>query len=158
MHRYRSVAELVNVDQEGWLRGRSVHQMSTPNCDQRPISATIDSIVVHCISLPERNHKPDPVLNFFLNRLDFSEYPKLKELENMRVSSHFLIDRAGLIYQFVSCLDRAWHAGVSAAMGRSKFNDFSLGIELLGDVYTPYSAIQMNTLIQLIKCLKKGKQ
>lgn len=155
MQRYRSVAELVSVDEEGWLRGRSVRQMPTKNCDKRPPGAQLDSAVIHCISLPERNPKPDPVLDFFLNRLNFSEYPSLRSLNGVHVSSHFLIDRAGLIYQFVSCLDRAWHAGVSAGMGRSKFNDFSIGIELLGDVYSPYRPVQMKTLIQLLKCLRK---
>ncbi len=155
MQRYRSVAELVSVDQEGWLRGRSLRQLPTKNSDHRPEGVLIDSLVIHHISLPERHHNPQPVLDFFLNRLDLNEYPMLKPLDQIRVSSHFLIDRSGLIYQFVSCLERAWHAGVSAAMGRSQFNDFSIGIELIGDEYSPFTATQMQTLIQLIRCLRK---
>jgi AmpD protein len=36
------------------------------------------------------------------------------------------------VLQFVSLLDRAWHAGVSRHGERTACNDFSLGIELEG--------------------------
>jgi len=40
-------------------------------------------------------------------------------LQGLRVSSHFLIRRDGELIQFVSCLKRAWHAGVSHWQGRA---------------------------------------
>jgi N-acetyl-anhydromuramoyl-L-alanine amidase len=155
MHKYRSVAELVGLDSEGWLRGRNVRQVPCANHNDRPEGVVIDSLVVHCISLPERSHDPKVPIDLFLNRLDIEDYPQFAPLKNLRVSSHFLIDRAGIVYQFVSCLDRAWHAGVSAGMGRSNFNDFSIGVELLGDVYSPYSAVQLTTLFHLIEVLQR---
>ena len=72
----------------------------------------------------------------------------------MHVSSHFLIDRDGSVTQFVSCEKRAWHAGISAAMYRYNFNHFSIGIELLGDVYTPFEAAQYASLKRLALELK----
>lgn len=154
MQRYRSVADLVGFDEEGWLRGSHVRQMPCANHDERPAGTVIDSLVVHCISLPERCHHPELPINLFLNRLDFEENPELAYLKGLKVSSHFLIDRSGTVYQFVSCLDRAWHAGISAGMGRSRFNDFSIGVELLGDVYTPYTNPQLVTLAHLISVIK----
>jgi N-acetyl-anhydromuramoyl-L-alanine amidase len=50
----------------------------------------------------------------------------------VEVSSHFYIERSGKLWQFVSCDDRAWHAGQSSFQGRSNCNDFSVGIELEG--------------------------
>ena len=43
-----------------------------------------------------------------------------------------MIRRDGELLQFVSCDDRAWHAGESSWRGRAGCNDFSIGIELEG--------------------------
>jgi len=48
------------------------------------------------------------------------------------VSSHFYVRRGGQLWQFVSCDQRAWHAGTSHWRGRDNCNDFSVGIELEG--------------------------
>jgi AmpD protein len=53
-------------------------------------------------------------------------------MEGLEVSTHFYIRRTGEIWQFVSCDDRAWHAGVSRYRGRESCNDDSIGIELEG--------------------------
>lgn len=67
----------------------------------------------------------------------------------MTVSAHFLIERDGAITQFVSCHDRAWHAGVSTFDGREGCNDFSLGIELEGTDDQPYAEAQYASLAHL---------
>ena len=67
----------------------------------------------------------------------------------MKVSAHFLIERDGKITQFVSCLDRAWHAGVSSFEGREVCNDFSLGIELEGTDELPFTDAQYDALVAL---------
>ncbi|MDX1668648.1 MAG: 1,6-anhydro-N-acetylmuramyl-L-alanine amidase AmpD [Limnobacter sp.] len=155
MHKYRSVADMVAVDKEGWLRGRTVRQIPCANHNDRPDGTVIDSVVIHCISLPERNHDPRLPIDLFLNRIDAKEYPKLAPLNQLKVSAHFMIDRAGIVMQFVSVLDRAWHAGVSSAMERADFNDFSVGIELLGDVYSPYTPAQLSSLTNLLNVLRQ---
>ncbi|MEO1097264.1 MAG: N-acetylmuramoyl-L-alanine amidase [Bacteroidota bacterium] len=50
--------------------------------------------------------------------------------ETVAASAHIVIDRSGQIYQLVPFNRKAWHAGVSEYSGRSRFNDFSIGIEL----------------------------
>jgi AmpD protein len=69
------------------------------------------------------------------------------------VSAHFLIERDGVVTQFVSCLDRAWHAGVSSFEGRETCNDFSLGIELEGTDDLPFTDAQYASLIDLTRQL-----
>jgi AmpD protein len=72
----------------------------------------------------------------------------------LQVSAHFLIERNGTLVQFVSCLDRAWHAGVSCFAGREGCNDFSLGIELEGTDDQPYSDLQYAALVALVRELQ----
>lgn len=134
---------------EGWIEEDWVHRLQSPNQDARPMGMVIDTLVVHCISLPERGRDASLVTDLFLNRLDCHAHPAFAELAGLHVSAHFLIDRDGSVTQFVSCEKRAWHAGISAAMDRSNFNHFSIGIELLGDVYTPFEGAQYASLKRL---------
>ena len=71
------------------------------------------------------------------------------KIKDLRVSAHFLIERDGHVTQFVSCLDRAWHAGVSAWEGRERCNDFSIGIELEGLEGTQFEPAQYASLARL---------
>jgi len=78
-----------------------------------------------------------------------------KEINNLKVSAHFLIKRNGELIQFVSCKHRAWHAGDSNWKNKLNCNDFSIGIELEGSDLTPFENIQYMKLINLLKCLCK---
>jgi AmpD protein len=66
------------------------------------------------------------------------------------VSSHLLIRRDGTVIQFVPLARRAWHAGESSFRGRSRCNDFSIGIELEGTDDTPYTDAQYEQLVAVI--------
>jgi N-acetylmuramoyl-L-alanine amidase len=46
------------------------------------------------------------------------------------VSSHYVIDEAGVITQMVAERDRAWHAGVAEWAGETDINSASIGIEI----------------------------
>lgn len=74
----------------------------------------------------------------------------------LQVSAHFLIERDGAITQFVSCLDRAWHAGVSRFCDRDGCNDFSIGIELEGTDHEPFSEAQYAALVPLCRLLQQA--
>ena len=71
----------------------------------------------------------------------------------MKVSSHLLIHRDGAPVQFVSLLDRAWHAGRSCFRGEEECNDFSIGIELEGADDIPYTDAQYQTLVELSRLI-----
>jgi AmpD protein len=64
-----------------------------------------------------------------------------------------LIDREGVVIQFVPFDQRAWHAGVSAFAGRPACNDFSIGIELEGTDTDPYTHLQYECLVKITQCL-----
>lgn len=132
---------------DGWMR--HARRVPSPNCDRRPGGTAIDLLVIHCIALPPRHYGGDAIERLFCNRLDPSGHPDFASLAGLRVSAHFVVHRDGALTQFVSCDDRAWHAGVSAFEGRSGCNDFSIGIELEGSDDAPFEAEQYDTLIAL---------
>jgi N-acetyl-anhydromuramoyl-L-alanine amidase len=117
-----------------WDRGwwQDARHCPSPNFGARPEGAPISLIVVHSISLPPGIFGGPEVEQLFTNRLDWTAHPYFETIRGMEVSSHFLIRRDGELVQFVSTLDRAWHAGASAWCGRANCNDYSIGIELEG--------------------------
>jgi AmpD protein len=139
------------INKEGWLSEAEKH--ISPNFDKRPINSEIKLIVIHNISLPPENFEPENVKKLFKNELDFESHEFFYTIKDLKVSSHFVIDRIGKIYQFVSVYDRAWHAGVSSFKSQENCNDFSLGIELIGSDNAPFENIQYDALNKLIETL-----
>ena len=75
-----------------------------------------------------------------------------------KVSSHFLINKGGEIFNIVNIKDRAWHAGQSFWQNETDINSCSIGIEIDNSGYhlnfEDYTDKQINSLIKLIKFLK----
>ena len=144
------------IDSGGWL-GSALWRAS-PNFDARPNGAVTDLVVLHHISLPPGQFKTQNstqyIVDFFQNQLDPKAHPYFADIAERRVSSHFLIARSGRTIQFVSTHNRAWHAGESQFSGRTRCNDFSIGIELEGDGDTAFEAAQYQALQALITQLK----
>jgi len=134
------------------------HWIASPNFDSRPIEghtpAAISLIVIHNISLPPGQYGGNGIIELFTNQLNPDEHPYYAEIYTRKVSSHFLIRRNGELIQFVSCLDRAWHAGVSNWQGRERCNDFSVGIELEGSDFEAFEANQYKVLNQLLAAIQ----
>ncbi|KPA88355.1 MULTISPECIES: 1,6-anhydro-N-acetylmuramyl-L-alanine amidase AmpD [Pseudomonas] len=134
----------------GWCQ--AVVHCPSPNFNERP-EGEVSLLVIHNISLPPGQFGTGKVQEFFQNRLDITEHPYFDGIAHLRVSAHFLIERDGKVTQFVSCLERAWHAGVSSFEGRETCNDFSLGIELEGTDDLPFTEAQYHSLIALTRQL-----
>ena len=134
----------------GWCAG--VRHCPSAHCNERP-QGEISLLVLHNISLPPGQFGTGKVQEFFTSGLNASEHAYFAGIADMRVSAHFFIERDGQISQFVSCLQRAWHAGVSSFAGRDNCNDFSLGIELEGTDDLPYSEAQYDALVSLLQQL-----
>lgn len=139
----------------GWAA--SARHVLSPNCDLRPQGCAIDLLVIHAISLPlgqfSDSGAPSYIADLFQNQLDRTAHPDFAQLDGVRVSAHFLIQRDGTLLQFVGVDQRAWHAGVSEFMGRSACNDFSIGIELEGSDFVPFEPAQYDTLAALTQLL-----
>jgi AmpD protein len=135
----------------GWYR--FARRARSPNFGPRPQGAQVDLVVVHSISLPPGEYGGDGVQQLFTNILDWSAHPYFKSIEGLEVSAHFYVRRGGELWQFVSCDDRAWHAGVSHWRGRGDCNDDSVGIELEGLEGDAFEPAQYETLAGLCAAL-----
>jgi len=135
----------------GWYR--FARRLDSPNFGPRPADAAVDLLLIHSISLPPGQYGGDEVQRLFTNTLDWNAHPYFKSIEGMQVSSHFYIRRNGELWQFVSCDERAWHAGVSCYRGRDNCNDDSIGIELEGLEGETFEADQYETLGSLCAAL-----
>lgn len=136
---------------QGWYR--FAHRIDSPNFGPRPDPTDIDLVVIHAISLPPGVYGSNDVQDFFTNQLQYERDPYFDHLRDIKVSAHFFIRRAGELIQFVSCDDRAWHAGESEHAGRANCNDFSIGIELEGIDGETFTPEQYESLISLLPVL-----
>jgi len=115
--------------------------IQSPNFNQRPVDAVVDTIVVHSTVIPT------------LERTTVAF-----QREASQVSAHFSIGRDGSIVQNVSTFDRAWHAGVGKdAQGRTNPNNYTIGIELvnLNDGKQDYPDAQIQALCGIIASMRR---
>ena len=133
----------------GWLS--AARACPSPNFGPRPAGALVDLAVIHSISLPPGQYGGDAIEQLFTNRLDWDAHPYYGEIRGLQVSAHFLVRRDGELMQFVSCDQRAWHAGRSSWRGRENCNDYSIGIELEGLEGEHFESAQYDTLIVLLR-------
>lgn len=132
----------------GWYQ--PAHKQASPNFGPRPAQACIDLLVVHSISLPPGVYGGPEVEQLFTNQLDWEAHPYFQTIRGIQVSAHFFIRRDGSLWQFVSCDDRAWHAGASSYRGRDNCNDDSIGVELEGLEGQAFEPEQYRALAELV--------
>jgi N-acetyl-anhydromuramoyl-L-alanine amidase len=139
------------VWQAGWLN--AARRCDSPNFGPRPADARVELALIHSISLPPGHYGGNAIERLFTNQLDWNEHPYFEQIRGMTVSTHFLVRRDGELVQFVSCDQRAWHAGESVWQGRPDCNNFSIGIELEGLEGSLFEPLQYTALTHLIQAL-----
>ena len=133
--------------------------LASPNKNMRPADMNIDTIVIHNISLPPNEFGACDtdgthyVKALFTNQLDWNAHSYFKTIEGAEVSAHLFIERDGAITQFVNFNERAWHAGRSSYLGRPECNNYSIGIELEGSDFTPFTDMQYDSLAQVVSAI-----
>ncbi|MFW5452458.1 1,6-anhydro-N-acetylmuramyl-L-alanine amidase AmpD [Thioalkalivibrio sulfidiphilus] len=140
--------------QSGWLQGAA--RVPSPNHDERPEGARPELVVVHAISLPPGEFGGPWIDHLFTNTLDPEAHPYFREIAGLEVSAHVLIRRDGQVVQYVPFDRRAWHAGASSWQGRTRCNDFSIGIELEGCDDLPFEPEQYQRLTEVILALREA--
>ena len=127
----------------------------SPNFSERPAGTQIDLLVIHNISLPPGQYGGSWIDDLFCNQLDPAAHPYFRDIADLRVSAHALIDRHGQLTQYVAFDKKAWHAGQSCFDGRQQCNDFSIGIELEGCDDEPFTDAQYQCLTALTRHLQE---
>lgn len=135
------------IDQAKWVE--------SPNWDDRDPGFEPEALIIHCISLPPGEYGGGEIARFFQNALPADEHSYFSSIAHLTVSSHFLIERDGRLVQFVSTDKRAWHAGESFCLQKTKANNFTIGIELEGLDTDPqgFTYHQYQRLAELTRCL-----
>lgn len=131
-----------------------VRSIYSPNYNERPLPAEISLLVIHGISLPAGKWGTLHIDALFTNTLNVLADASFNTLADLKVSSHLLIDRMGLVTQYVPFTKRAWHAGLSNFFGQENCNDFSIGIELEGTDDVPYTEAQYQRLIEITRLIQ----
>ena len=76
-----------------------------------------------------------------------------------KVSSHYFIRNNGKVLNLVPDLYNAWHAGISYWNNHHSLNRYSIGVEINNpghdNTYKKFSSKQINSLIKLLRYLKK---
>jgi AmpD protein len=137
----------------GWWH--KARRCESPNFGARPAGLAVDLVLIHSISLPPGEFGGDAIERLFTNQLDWEAHPYYAQIRGMQVSAHFLVRRDGELVQFVSCDDRAWHAGASTWRGRADCNDFSIGVELEGLEGGAFEPPQYKALTGLVKAVAR---
>ena len=148
-----SIASALTIN-EGRLSAAT--WLASPNTNSRPKNLSIDTIVIHNISLPPNEFSASNsdgvhyVKALFTNQLDWDAHPYFQTIKGAKVSAHLFIERDVTITQFVNFNERAWHAGRSSYLGRRECNDYSIGIELEGSDFVSFSTAQYEALAKTI--------
>jgi len=133
--------------QDGWYS--FARHLASPNFGARPAGTLTELLVIHSISLPPGQYGTNQVQRLFTNTLDWDAHDYFLSIRGLKVSAHFFIARDGQLWQFVSCDDRAWHAGESFYRDKPNCNDHSVGIELEGLEGQSFEDAQYETLASL---------
>lgn len=141
------------VVSEGWIQ--EVEHCKSPHFSERNIDTSIDLLVIHNISLPPNQYGGSYISDLFMGCLNADADPFFREIEGLEVSAHCLVRRDGQIIQYVSFDNQAWHAGVSSFCGRERCNQFSIGIELEGSDFEPFTSSQYQSLTALTVAIQQ---
>ncbi len=123
--------------------------LKSPSSFCHPRIESIDLIVLHSIGLPLHQPALKDALDLLTGSLQPNGTYLYKNLSTLKVSAHFVIGRAGELYQLVSLDDVAWHCGHSVFKGRENCNEYSIGIELIGHVWQGFTSDQYEKVIEL---------
>ena len=108
----------------------------SPNHNARAPGTPIDTLVLHYTGMQSAEAALDRLCD-----------------EEARVSSHYLLEEDGTLWQLVPDERRAWHAGPSFWRGHTDINSRSIGIEIVNPGhewgYRPFPPIQMDAVIAL---------
>ena len=111
------------------------------------LNGSVDTIVIHYASAADLDAKRR-----------FDALYVMKIFCDLGVSSHYLLDRKGAVYQLAPEDKKAWHCGGSimpSPDNRQGVNDFSIGIELIATDVSGFTNKQYSSLEALCANIEK---
>lgn len=103
--------------------------------------------------LPHYEDRTEPISHLVIHSFALPVPEMIKRLNDLKVSTHYLIDINGKITKLVPEDKIAYHAGKSFWRGKESINKSSVGIELQNPTLgqTPFPKKQLNAFILLAK-------
>lgn len=86
--------------------------------------------VCNATPLKHFNQRKFPVQMLVIHSMAHDAVEGINRLDELELSSHYVVDFDGTVYQCVDESKRAWHAGVSSWRGLDDINSRSVGIEV----------------------------
>lgn len=77
-------------------------------------------------------------------------------LPGTQVSAHYVICKDGTVQHMLHDYLRAWHAGAGKWGNVTDINSVSIGIELDNNGFEPFTEVQINNLVLVLKTIKKN--
>ncbi|MFD1468751.1 N-acetylmuramoyl-L-alanine amidase [Hymenobacter caeli] len=99
--------------------------------------------------------KPNLVVLHHTAQHSTDETLKTFTLPRTQVSAHYVIGRDGRTFHLLNDYLRAWHGGAARWGNDSDINSSSIGIELDNDGTEPFAEPQIQSLLVVLKYLKK---
>ncbi len=96
------------------LQGDNINYKPSPNKSGKFTQGLPDTVIIHFTAGPTAASAINTLTN-----------------PNVKASAHLVVDYDGSITQLVPFDEIAWHAGVSSRGGRTGFNKYSIGIEIV---------------------------
>jgi len=100
--------------------------------------------------------KPNFVIIHFTAQDSIQQTLKTFTVTSTQVSAHYVIAKSGAIYHMVNDYLRANHAGLGKWGSVTDMNSCSIGIEIDNNGSEPFNDAQVNSLLALLKSLKKA--
>lgn len=139
------IEEFVKKDDDAEKKSASlniVNKMVSSGFQNYAGERKIDTIILHSSfnSLGGNQYDVDAIIDIY---------------KSYGVSAHYIIGRDGTIYRLVDENDISYHAGVSKVPdGRTNANNFSIGIEIVGNYDDGYTQNQYDAVNELIEDIK----
>jgi N-acetylmuramoyl-L-alanine amidase len=124
---------------------------------QYPLTPGADSIVAApgwAGTVNFNLRKPNFVIIHHTAQNSCPETVKTFTVTRTQVSAHYVICRDGTVHHMLNDYLRAWQAGVSKWGNITDINSISIGIELDNNGFEPFSPLQIDALLHLLKALK----
>jgi len=109
---------------------------------------------------PKSRHwaeRTEPIQFLVVHSFDESMDEMIQRLDELEISTHYLIDNDGTVVQLVPDDKVAWHAGKSYWKGVTALNAYSIGVELQSSSagQTPFPEKQIQSFQKLVNKLMK---
>ena len=125
---------------------------------QFPVNDSIDSVSSSPFRAGTTNfnlRKPNIVIIHHTAQDSCAQTLRTFTLPRTQVSAHYVICKDGTVYHMLNDYLRAWHGGIARWGNETDINSSSVGIELDNNGFVPFTELQIESLLHVLRYLKK---